>query len=639
MKANAKSLALVVLGLFVGGLSYVGCDDISKDIASVNPETKNFLGTVLGRVLDRCSGAPIAGVKVGLAGKSEVTTNSNGEFVFRDVPVNAEYTYNNGYTTYWDNYEVHFDFTSYNKNKPDSLKYADYVVEEVDVYWTDLNDGDNTDYGDGGDNSESGSGADTPVDGIVSSMTNLEFGMLNTTIMGQVVDGVTFAPAANATVLLKHTNGIGHTYVVKTTTTDANGNYTFTNVENGRSLTIEGWDASKIFFGSVGVNLTCGQDPMLLTQVDAERLALTTRDNFQPRVVGLSVANNADVTIGSNGIDIVFTFSEPIKQTAYTNTTLPKGHSTIIDGITATFVSLKKGMGPILFGASWNATFDQLTVNIPAANLVESGRYTLTYSGVTGNLTDNAGNGLVNNTTITGDFFETLNFTTAGSATPPTAPVLQRDSNHTALTAVNWNGGSVRLRWIQTQNTVKYFDIYKKIGAGPFDRLATNVRTTDTTLTIGTEDLNSGGNDPRYAQSVQFYVQAISINLTPSAASNILTVVDKNLPNVTSADSLTVDANNNPIIRVLFDEPIPQDLAETTTNYSFSNDPGNTTGTSVLQAVYRGYNGTTWQVDLTVTPNSLIYSTDQITVSANIRDLSDNILDTANSANVLVVAP
>jgi hypothetical protein len=40
-----------------------------------------------------------------------------------------------------------------------------------------------------------------------------------------------------------------------------------------------------------------------------------------------------------------------------------------------------------------------------------------------------------------------------------------------------------------------------------------------------------------------------------------------------------------------------------------------------------------------VTPNSLIYSTDQITVSANILDLAGNILDTANSANVLVVAP
>lgn len=388
---------------------------------------------------------------------------------------------------------------------------------------------------------------------------------------------------------------------------------------------------------------------MLRSQVQAERVVLTAVDDVAPFVTSIMAGtvnvgnNNADIPIGPSGIDIVYTFSEPIAQNEYTRTNLPKGHNTIVDDITLTFVSLKKSMGPVLFGLTWNGTFDQLTLNIPAASLVESGRYTITYAaGMNAKLRDAKPNNLANaGTAIVGDFLntETLNFTTAGSGTPPTAPVLQRDSNHTALTAVNWNGGNVRLRWIQTQNTVKYFDIYKKIGAGPFDRLATNVRTTDTTLTIGAADLNSGGNDPRYAQSVQFYIQAISINLTPSAASNILTVVDKNLPNVVAADSLTVDANNNPIIRVTFDEPIPQDLAETTTNYSFSNDPANTTGTSVLQAVYRGYNGATWQVDLTVTPNSLVYSTDQITVSANILDLAGNVLDTANSANVLVVAP
>lgn len=631
---NVKFLALVALSLFVGGM---GCDDVTKDIASVNPSTKNFLGTVLGRVLNRCSGHPIAGVKVNLAGKSEVTTNSNGEFVFRDVPVTGEATYSNGTWTYWSGYEVLMDFRDYNKNKPDSLKFPDIYEDYVEVYFADLNDGDNS----AGTDGESGSGADTPVDGIVSSMTNIEVGALNTTIMGQVVDGKLFTGAAGATVLLKHTNGIGNTYVVKSTTTDANGNYTFTNVENGRGgLTIEAWDATKVFTGFISLSLVCGQDPMLLTQVNAERLALTSRDNFAPRVTTMSIANNQDVAIGGNGIDIVYTFSEPIAQTPFTNTASNKNDSTIVNATTVTYNGFKKSMGPVLFTYAWSNSFTTLTLNIPAANLANSSRYTISYAGIAAQLKDAAGNALTDNTSLTGDFFQSLNFTTQGSPTAPTTPDLRRDTLHTSADTVNWNGGPVRLRWIQTENTVKYFDIYKKIGAAPFERLATNVRSTDTSLTIGASDLNSGGNDPRYVQSVQFYVQAISINLVPSTISNIITVTDRNRPYVVSADSNTVDGNLNPVVRVVFNEPISQDVAENTGNYSFTNDPGNTTGTSVIKAVYRGFIAANqYAVDLSVTPSSLVYSTDQVTVSATILDLAGNALRTANSANVLVVAP
>lgn len=624
MKANAKSLALVVLGLFVGGLSYVGCDDISKDIASVNPETKNFLGTVLGRVLDRCSGAPIAGVKVGLAGKSEATTNSNGEFVFRDVPVNAEYTYNNGYTTYWDNYEVHFDFTSYNKNKPDSLKYPDYYVDYVDVYWTDLNDGDNE--GDDGSPTESGSGADTPVDGIVSSMLGLEFGLLNSTIMGQVVDGQTFAPAAGATVLLKHSNGLGNTYVVQTTTTDASGNYTFTRVENGRSLTIEAWDASKIFTGSVGVSLVCGQDPMLLTQVSAERLELSNRDNTDPFVTGISPEDGADVATSTA---IVYTFSEPIKQNAYTNTTLPIGNNTFLDDISFNYNGLKKSFNEIGFTAAWSNGNTTLTFT-PGTALAANADYTFDISGAIGSFTDEAGNGVTNNGDITGDF-ESLDFTTQGSANAPAAPVLAKDPTSADL---DYNGGNVTLEWTIDESAVpvKEFIIYQRAaGETAFDEIA---RTTQTEYTDNTGILHTGGNDPRRALDVAYQVRAVSVNLIVGAASNTITVdddveplLDGNYGINSQGDDL---AGNGDYVFIAFSEPVDEADAENTANYSIDNSGGGI-ATVISEAVYYGYSTVgpfvnQYVVRLTVTDAS-IDAGDILDIGNGLTDLAGNAID------------
>lgn len=593
-----RMLSLISAGaLAISALVYVSCsDDITKGLN--NPDPLKLTGTVLGKLLDRCSGQPIKGVRVSLAGKSAAETNSDGSFVFTNVPVNADYS-TVGVGTVWDEYEVLMDFTDYNIGKADSLKYPDYKTTTVDVAFTDLNDGDNSGLNDNsGGGEESGSGADTPVHGLVSSILGLEVGFRNTTIMGTVVDGPNFDAVVGATVYLKETDPAelsetSPVVVIKTTTTGANGDYTFANVENGASYTIEAWNATKTMTGTRSVTLICGQNPMLRSQVNTENIVLAFSDNVAPKVTDITPANLSDVAPNT---PIVFTFSEPIKQTAYTNTALPKGHSTIIDDITFTFTSLKKAMGPITFIATWDASFDHLTVT--PVGQVGSGRYNITYAaGMAAKLTDASGvNALANaGTAIVGDFLnsEQFNYTTSGSATAPATPVLSKDSLIVLVTAVDWNAGSVKLKWTVDETganpKVKFFEILKKVGNGTFDVLATNVRSSDTTLTINATDMGvAGTNNPRTVGGPGFAVRAISENLVVGNLSNPSFAFDKNLPNVVQCDSIDTLTTGEVVLRLEFNEPLSETQAEVFANYTFNNNSG--AATTASGAVYEGFN-------------------------------------------------
>ena len=150
---------------------------------------------------------------------------------------------------------------------------------------------------------------------------------------------------------------------------------------------------------------------------------ITPVDNVNPFVIGLTPANNSDVS--PSNLQVVYTFSEPIKQRAYTRTDLPPGSNTITDDIKVMYVGLKKAATAITFLAQWNAGFSQLTIT--PQGIVGSARYTvdLTAAFNSGNLTDNANLVVVNNPNITGDF-EVMQFSTNGSSPVPAAPSLTR---------------------------------------------------------------------------------------------------------------------------------------------------------------------------------------------------------------------
>lgn len=593
-----------IIWILVAGLcSYMlSCDSEKKDNELESLSPLSLTGSVVGKVIDRCTGAPIANVKVSIAGVSSSTTNSNGEFVFRNVPITTDDT-QNGYGTFWDNYTVLFDFTAFNKSKADSLQYPDYDEQDVDVVYTDLNDGDNA--GSGG--TEAGSGSDTPIQGIVSHVT-LYAGKTNSTINGQVVDN-NYQPVQGAIVYLKNTIPNGSQVLVAQTSTNVSGNFTFDAIEDGEDFVVEAYSTDRSMYGTRNVSLECSQDGSIRSQVSTENIVLGFADNVPPRIISISPENSSDA---STSATIIFKFSEPIKQNAFTNITLPKGHGTIMDSINLNYLGLKKVLGPMQFTLAWNSAFDQLTLT-PTSPLTPNARYTVTFTGGPGKLRDNAGNLMINNTVITGDFYETLSFTTQGNTTAPATPGLVRDTVLNASAAVNWNGGNVRLRWTQDESTVqvRHFDLYKKIGNGAFDRIATNIKRLDTTVTVSSTDLIVGdATEPRAAQTVQYAVLAISTNLVVSTMSAPVIIADRALPTLATA------VINNPggspnfdYVYIRMSEPVTQVITQGAT---FSITDNNASPANVRQIEYLGFDnnvlpgGTGYKIRITVDNGSVV---------------------------------
>ncbi len=621
---NAVKASNGVLSLLLAiGLGMMSCSKFDSDNGYENPDMLKAKGTIAGRIIDMCTNAPVKGVKVSIAENgTTVTTDNFGEFVFKSVPVNALDTPNG--MLYNNSYVIIMDFTAYNQTLADTsaLRYNNHEYVTVDVVFTDLNDGDND--GTGGD---AGSGQDTPADHLVANV-ELLIGKLNTQISGQVVDNL-YNPVAGAVVYLKkNLNYTGTWSLIKQTTTDASGNYVFSNVEAGSSVTIEAMNSSRTMSGDVSIDLTCNQNTGLRTQVAAEQIVLTYDDDVSPFVTVISPVNNEDA--GPTGLTVTYTFSEPIKQTPYTRTDLGKGHNTIVDDIVVTFVGMKKAASAVPFTVTWNAAFTQLTLT--PSGIVGSARYTVN-NFISNKLMDNAGNAVVNNAGITGDF-ETLSFTTAGSAAAPTTPSLSRETLMYPLTNVNWNGGTVKLRWDYDAN-VKYYELYKKIGDGSFEIVGNNIKKIDTVVTVGGTDLVVGDNQsPSGKRTVQYAIRAISNNLVSSEMSNAITVEDKVLPTLTSA---TIDSNisaDYDVVYVRFSEPLTRTTAESGT-YSISPD-NNSISANVREIIYLGYDtsfpgGSGYKVRFKVN-NRAITTGERLTVTG-VEDLHLNDIDTENNSH------
>lgn len=623
-----QNLLVVALTFVFSAALFLSCSETKNTAGFESPDKINAKGTIAGRIIDRCTNMPVRGVKVSIAENSTVvTTDAFGEFVFKNVPVNGLDTPGGSVNT--GSYVVIMDFTSYNNSVNDPLlRYNSHEYVTVDLIFTDLNDGDNS--GGGGDG---GNGQDTPVDQLVANC-ELLVGKLNTTITGTVVD-MNYVPVSGATVYLKkNLNYTGTWALIAQTTTNSSGAYTFNNVEAGMDVTIEAMDAARTMSDDLDFSLTCNQNQDLRIQVVAEQLRLRYDDNINPFVSVISPINNQD--INPTGLAIVYTFTEPIKQTPYTRTDLGKGHNTIVDDIVVTYVGMKKVATAIPFTAAWNETFTQLTIT--PAGLTQSARYTVNnfISIGAAKITDAANNPVVNNAGVTGDF-EVLNFTTSGPTTAPAAPGLTRDTLTYPTNLVNWTGGNVKLRWTIDESavTVKYFELYKKIGNGSFEFLA-NIRRLDTVVTVNTNELVYGDPvNPRLGQAVKYQIRAISTNLVPGPFSSEITVYDRVRPTLNQAALVNPGGSTTyDYIYIRFSEPLNRESAETTGNYSITNIGGSNPA-NIRDVVYIGYDnslpgGNGYKVRITVDDASVV-ATEVLTVS-NVTDVNGNTMDTnANS--------
>ncbi|MEW5799889.1 MAG: carboxypeptidase regulatory-like domain-containing protein [Bacteroidota bacterium] len=612
---NKKLLLAIIAAM---GILIVGCKQDEEgnpivDTDQVDAYTLKPVGTISGKIVDRHTEKPVQGAVISIAFNGSVTkttSDESGSFSFNNVPCNRDAT--TGTTT--GTYQLTVSLVDVNKTIPDSLpKYREfYYNTALSVTYIDMpkNDSANNKF---------------PTDGLEANI-RFDVGKLNTTIKGQVVDE-NYDPVANAIVYLEE-GGTGD--VLQTTTTDAQGNYTFTKVEGGTTVYIEARSANGALEGGLNGNmfLTINNNSFdLRSQVNVERIMITAADNIAPYVVKITPENLSDVS--PTGLTIVIKFSEPIKQTAYTVTNVPLGLGTLIDDIDFDFMGFKKSSGNTNFTLAWD-TVSYSTLTITPLQVVGSAKYQLNIAAALGKLLDRANNGIVAKAII-GDF-EPLNFTTNGVSAIPISPLVTRRLNAgLGFSLLNFTGGIVGLEW-GLDNNARSYTVYRSVNDQPYTLLADNI--LDTRYSDNTGVLVSGYNppgdrDPFKAFTVKYKVIGVSKDLIEGPESNIITVKDDVAPKLTSAN---VDSSTTGFdyVYLRFDEPLNILTAQSTSQYSISNLPGGI-ATQISEAVYLGWTGASYEVRLRVTEQSVIAG-EIITVTNQVMDLIGNPIDPNASA-------
>jgi hypothetical protein len=609
----------IIFGILVTAiiLMIVGCkQDSSTPVEPVNSSLLTYQpkGTISGLVKDRITNIPVARaiISLGYDGVVKSTTSDGaGAFSFAHVPV-GQYQIVNGSSVLSGTYTLTVSLIAYNAAQTDqNMKYRDYYYSTVTIKFTSLSPGDSI-----------------AVSDMVGTVL-LQISHRNTTVAGYVVDSK-MQPVSNASVMLFDATVIPN-IVIGQTQTSTTGMYQFTRVDNGLTVNISARSADGSLEGSLPSALTLPANvtmDSLRSQVTAEKIMVTPADDINPFVIGITPENNADVS--PSNLQLVYTFSEPIKQTAYTRTDLPEGHSTMLDDIVFTYIGLKKTAGTVPITLQWNSIYTQLTVTPNSLQIVGSAKYSLDMRTIfsSGKITDVAGKAIQNNTALTGDY-EVLLFSTNGSSSTPNPPSLTRRYVSGIYSSLEYNGGTVGLQW-NNDNNARSYNIYKSVGSGSYELLQADFYGLQFSDNSGSLVIPAAVNNPLRSSSVRYLVRAVSKDLVESAPSNIITVGDDRKPRLINASVATAGSTNIWSFTLLFSEPLSIAPAEIIGNYTFTNTQ--TVSFTVNNANYLGYSGGQYVVQITVTTSAALPLGYILMVGNAIIDLAGNTIDpTANS--------
>jgi hypothetical protein len=619
---TTQSSTFIKLSIVLLMLSVFGCTKNSSTPLSPSSQTTQPKGTITGLIRNWVTSEPVplAKISVGYNGTVQSTiSDSAGAFSFAEVPA-GQYSVVNGAPVLSGTYTFTVSLVNYDSAQTDpNKKYRAYYYSTANITFTSVGQNDSS-----------------SINGMIGSVL-LNISYLNTTVKGEVVDQ-NMQPVQSALVTLYDETVVPGVAMAQTST-DSNGSYQFKNVDNGLTVNIvavsnDGSQGGKLpGFLTLPPNLTIDS---LRSGVPAERIMLTPVDVTNPYVISITPENNSDVS--PTGLQIVYTFSEPIKQTTYTNTNLPLGSKTMLDDIALNFIGMKKASDALGFTAQWNSTFSQLTI-VPLG-LVGSARYTLDMTAVfgSGKIKDAAGNALINNQMITGDF-ELLDFTTSGGSTVPAAPVVTRRIVPGQFGYLDYNGGTVALEWNYDPNARSY-NIYKSIDGGSSQLLQTDYQGVQFQDNSGSLVVPSGANDPLSAGYVSYIVRAVSKDLVESTSSNVITVTDNVSPRLTNVTVAAAGGAYDWIYTLQFSEPLAVSAAEVASNYTILNP--DTVSFNIREADYLGHNAGSnrYHVQLLVTTNLPQPAGYSLQVgSTAVTDLAGNSVDPATNVFTFSAPP
>lgn len=518
--------ALLAITLF----AILGCSGDKTNTNSItNPNANPFTpkGTVTGVLSDTVTNQPIANADVFIMDR-KATTGDQGLFTITDVPANTAVGTETG-TAITAPYNVVIDLTNVNKSIADfnadaanttkKASYPNMSYTTASVSYTSL--------GETSGASGLGTNHDTPVNGFVANIQP-RVGKLDGFLKIQVVKASDQSNVNDATVELLSTDGptlinnatgsadLNAGHVVATSKTGTAGVYSFGPVEAGATFIVRATSADGTLRKTMpvtaeGDNVTVSY----LVQGPHTAVQLVPVDTVAPFLMATSPANLADIPATAN-VDVVFTFSEPIKATAYA-TALSKATSAaggIYQDVAVNFDGYKAA-GNLPHTIAWSADRTKLTVSILAADLQPAAKYSVNIGAAVANLTDDAGITVVANPLLG----NTVNFTTSGTAALA-APVITQ-----LLPSPKVVG------WTQVTNALDYVATVQRFLNGAKDGLpVASALLGGTTLTydVSTNAAFIGFNSSAYSYTVS--VQAVFSAGTAAnfngPASNVITVAD-----------------------------------------------------------------------------------------------------------------
>lgn len=552
------SSALAIAALIGLSFGLTGCKGPKGDPGPA-AATQQPTGTIQGGIRDAVTKEPIVGAIVDI-GVATATTNADGQFVMYNVVVPVDANNNVNAPAYNATIDLRSVTSPVNMGSTTATpRYPDFHYGVIPVTFTTL-------YTNG-----ASAVTPTPVTGLIANVAFYP-GKLAANITGVVADNVTKqAVGAGYTVKLvslnsnnsaTSTGGTGSLEnIVGSTTTDASGNFSFQNIESLQAFRIDAWDAAQAFRGTVNVTAPADGETKALSIQENNTVFVASTDVLAPTIISVTPEQNSDIAPGST--DVVFTFSEPILQTADTSTSSSVPTS-LYNTVAVNYAGAKASN--ITRSLSWNATSTQLTVTIP--NLAAASKYTVDLSG-TGTALKDASNNVVTNIATAG--MGILSFTTNGSATP-IAPVVTATNS----ASLDFNSPTVVLNWTPVSGA-KAYNVYRAQnypGVNGQSQLllpvvgqATSTLTSDFSDALPATGFVSGQSKLTYS----YVVRSVSLDNVESASSTVVTVSDVVAPTATIPVVTTPTIPAPKVtLTVTFSEPMDEASATTLANYALA---------------------------------------------------------------------
>lgn len=665
LTARTHTLFLLLVALLCLGVIATSCNDTpveadtefvdsSQTITNFNTENFDAKGTIQGTVIDKGSGDALEDVEISLLFEPEdtdepeqatVTTNGDGEFAFTEVPANSDGKSADGQNS---PYTLKINASELNNYREEYMMNAQLSFEST--------------------------GGDGAAENLVSDVT-VPLSKQAVEVEGKLLSELDEKALADVDVEIYQQfnpiiNGDEDTetdLLLDATTTDSDGSFSFSNVEEDAQIYLKFTDDSDPTetvegrYPDEGTEETPSSDGNANPSLDIGTQSVELSNNSGAFYIdAITPEDGADMHPDS--LEFVFEFNRAVDDNEYTRTDLGFGNGTFKDDIEFTDDGSKgKAPGDLEFDVKWSDGRETLTIS--PEGMTDATEYNLDVSDALDHdkFTDEHGNNLTFGSEVSySDPNDALarNFSTNANNAKPHTPVIEVDTTNS--TADFFNGGigaagglSFEIEVDESDVEVKEYEVwmqhpgedtYEHTGSMDREDIDFNKWTGDIypvydegiygsdIITKPLAILRGTGNrkTPDGAATGKVKVRAISSNLQEGDFSNEVILKDVRKPELIDSDCYFGG------ISVDFNEPFDREAATDPDNYTFRDSNGDDMNV-VIEEVNLGFyyldendiiNDSRYSIDLEVDNNNITCNNgESIEVSTDVTDLAGNPMD------------